>query len=141
MFYSAEKYPHMDFKYPYIGHMEIKYIIAENVKRLMRSRDINIAQLGRKSGTSYGNAHRTVNPIEGAYNPSIKNLQAIADALKAPFWMLTLKEMPEELFDDKNAEEMVRLYAQCSQETRDKIFQQIKDSAELERLKKSQPNQ
>lgn len=122
----------MDTNYPYIDSMNIKNVIADNIRRLTKARKITIAKLGELSGSSYGNAHRTINPIEDGYNPTTKSLQAISDGLKIPFWTMAVPDMPVELFDDPDLEHLIKTYAKCKPENRAKIIQHINDVARLD---------
>lgn len=128
----------LDLNYPYIDNMDIRNVIADNVKRLTKARKITIAKLGKISGSSYGNAHRTLNPLEDSYHPSTKSLQAIANGLSIPFWTMVFPEMPVDLFDDSELENLIKTYAKCKPENRAKIKQHIQDIARLDELDRNE---
>lgn len=125
----------LDFNYPYNQYMDIRHIISDNIKRLTKSRELSIKALGVLSGTSYGNAHRTLNPVEDGYHPSTKSLQSISDGLKIPFWSMCFPDMPVELFESpEELEQMVKIFAKCKPENRKKIIQHVLDVARLDEL-------
>lgn len=64
-------------------------IVAENVKRLREAAGLTQAALGKRSGKSQRNISDVENP-EGK-SPTLATLEAIADGLKVPLWMLVVE--------------------------------------------------
>ena len=67
--------------------------IARNVKRLREARDWSQVKLSKKSAI----AQTAVSSVEqeSGKAPTLKTLEAIADAFEIPCWMLSVGELPQ----------------------------------------------
>lgn len=116
--------------------MDIKNIIANNVKRLVDNEGLTIKKLGSESGTGFGTVHRLMNPTDSAQNPTLNTLTGVSAALKVRLWKLFFDNMPLELFFDVELDEVIQKLSKCSWENRQEIYRQIHNIAEKDYMEK-----
>ena len=110
----------------------MKYIVADNTSRLAKELGLNQMTLGKKSGTSQTTVGRMMKASEDSQDPKLSTIDGAAKGMSISTWKLFFEDMPIELFKDSGLDQMIRLYAQCSEGNRAEIFDQIKKVSETE---------
>jgi len=116
--------------------MEIKDITAANIKAIADKQRLKSEALGDKSGLSQRTAYRLMTVDADSRNPNLKSLEAVSKGLDIEIWKLFFENMPIELFEDKNLNQLIKLYSQCSEKNRTEIFEQIEKIATTDQMEK-----
>ena len=114
----------------------MKLIVAENVVAACNLLGFNSVSLGIKTGKGQTTMNRLMKARDDTPDPRLETIVLAAEALKIEPWMLFFDSIPVDLMQDKRVTESIKLLSECSPESRDKIFSQIADLAELDRFKK-----
>lgn len=110
----------------------MKYVVARNVSAIAKRQGLNSVLLGKKTGTSQPTMNRLMTAREDTQDPRLGTIEAAAQALNVPPWMLFIENIPLSIIEDPRiAENMLKL-ASCSPRYREKIFEQISDAVRLD---------
>ena len=115
---------------------KIAEIIRCNVQKLVDKHELNTVSLGRKASLDQKTAYNLLNPEKVNSFPTTNTIYKISKYFKIEFWKLVFKDMPLELMKDKKLDDLIRQYARCSQDNRDKILNQVSETARIDQLEK-----
>ena len=112
----------------------MKQVLTDNLTRYCSETKLNSVSLGELTGISQRTSHRLLSSKVEERNPTIASIEAVSEGLKIPYWQLFLPDLPTELMGSKDMEQLVILFAGCSNRGREKIIQNIKDITRLDEL-------
>ena len=128
--------------YPFhLGHnslMEdnLAKIISDNVGRMCEKRNLKSDSLGRKAGIDQKTAYNLLNPEKSGTLPTTRTMDAIRKYFKIEFWPIVFPKMPVDLMGDQRLTKAIQQLADCTPESRDKIFERIEELSKLDKLER-----
>lgn len=116
--------------------IDAKKVISDNTKKVCIKWGLNTVTLGARSGTSQTTARRLLKGGDERQWPRIDSIQQVADSVGVELWQMFFDGMPIELLGDARLSAMIKQFAQCSDQNRVEILEQIQKIAKIDTMEK-----